>query len=165
MFTLLFHLLPLMGLAVGLAMGLTWGITRFGWLPGLACGLAGAFVGFMLARLPGAILLARAIHALKRRSTPDLRDELYTDRLATVNLILGELRARGEDTPEDRAFVLDLMASDDYNDRCRGWAALMTAYPEEAERIPGYSPVLATEDRDALLAPLLDGGNEKGDSA
>jgi hypothetical protein len=127
-------LLPVAGLVYGAVLG----FERGGVLPAIVGAVVGGVTGVLVSRLTLTIPLALIARSLKRRSTADLRSELHSKASLAPNVLLVELRRRGEASEEDLAVVLDLLLDDSLEQRSRGLAALRTAYPELAAKIPEY---------------------------
>jgi hypothetical protein len=154
LFTLFGHLLPLLGLIAGAAVGLTTGYSRGG-SSGAVLGFAGgAILGFICGSLPGVVLRAILSIQLRRKTSAELRTSLRNGECRLVNLATSELRRRGEIVHDDIAFVLDMLVSIHHDDRCQGWAAMLTALPELAAEIAGYSPINPLEDSRAKVDRL-----------
>jgi hypothetical protein len=149
-FTLLGHVFPLLGLILGLGTGLIVG-SRAG-VPGALLGaVGGGVLGLVCGRLPAAMVLAFFHLYLRRRSSEELRASLRTGECRAVNLLLLELALRGEDIRQELDFVLEMLVSTSYDERCRGWAAMLTAFPELAEKVSDYSPIDTPSDRRAKV--------------
>jgi hypothetical protein len=154
LFTLFGHLLPLAGLVAGATLGLLMGLSRGGFF-GAVLGLAGgAVLGLICGSLPGAILRAILLFQLRRKTSGELRTSLRNGECRLVNLATSELRRRGEIVQDDIDFVLDMLVSIHHDDRCRGWAAMLTAFPELAAEIADYSPINPLEESRALVGRL-----------
>jgi hypothetical protein len=154
LFTLFGHLLPLLGLFSGAAVGLTMGFSRGGFSGALFGFVAGAVLGLLCGNLPGTVLRAILSFQLRRKTSGDLRTSVRNGECRLVNLATSELRRRGEIVQDDIDFVLDMLVSIHHDDRCRGWAALITAFPELATEIEEYSPVAPLEDSRAKVDRL-----------
>lgn len=129
-------------LCAGLGLGLRLG--GLGW--GIAGGIVGWIVGLQIARIPFMMWLKSAARELYARSTDELRASLLDGTTLTPQLVCLEIRRRGEDTPEDLAYIIAMMESDDKNTRKSGWSALTSAWPQEAKQIRGYSPTAPPTD-------------------
>lgn len=127
-------LLPIVGLVVGAMRG----FERAGVLGGVVGAALGGVIGIIAARLVLIVPLALISWRLRRRSTADLQAELRGKKSLAPNVLLMELKRRGEAAEEDLAAVLDLLLDDAMDQRSRGQAALRSAYPELAARIPEY---------------------------
>jgi hypothetical protein len=132
-------MLPFFGFTVGIGVGQDyWGV--FG-------AILGAVLGFFLFAYLGSILdslfLRFTIRQMRKQFAPlsvsELRSQLITS--LTPNHILLELKARGEDISKDIEPVLQLLEADESPRRCRGWAALLSAFPQSAASIRGYNPM------------------------
>ena len=107
---------------------------------------AGGYVGLLLGGLPQLFALWCVARSLTPKTTPELRAYLRSPECLTPNCVLLELKNRGEDIQPELDFVVDLLASEDVSRRGFGWAALTSAYPELAERIPDYKLNDSVED-------------------
>jgi hypothetical protein len=169
MFTI-FDFFGLMLPIAGLVYGATLGLERGGVLAATVGGVLGAAAGFLVARLALLLPVALISMALRRRSTSDLRSELRSDACLAPNVLLIELRRRGEVGEEDLAVIYDLLLHDSLERRTRGLAALRSAFPELAAAIPEYradvvdaaarAAVLRLRQRGAGASPAPDAADE-----
>jgi hypothetical protein len=134
----LFDILPLCGACIGLALGATGGAGLLGTPGGVIGAVVGCAVGFVAGRLPFLLRLRRLSRDLAAKSTAELRADLRNPNCPTPNLVLLELRRRGEDIRAELPVVLDLLASEDFGRRGTGWAALTSAFPELAVSLSDY---------------------------
>jgi hypothetical protein len=134
----IFDLLGLVLTVAGLVCGAVVGFERGGLLAAVVGAALGGVIGFIASRLALIVPFAVVSIGLRRRSTPDLRSELRSKASLAPNVLLMELRRRGEAGEEDIAVVLDLLLDDSLEQRSRGLAALTSAYPDLAARIPEY---------------------------
>lgn len=137
MFTL-FHLFVLVCAVVGFAHGLFFGVKFFGIFGGFLCALAGGYLGVVLGRIPEWVTLRSLIRNLNLMATPELKTLLHGPNCLTPNVVLLELRRRGEDIRHELPVVLDLLVSEDVARRGKGWAALTSTYPELAAQVQDY---------------------------
>ena len=156
MFTFFHHLLPLLGLLAGAAVGWKTGWTCCGVGGGILGIVLGAILGGHAARLPGLCILWTISRQMRAQSTASLLEDLYGPASAPANLILLELDRRGEQIQRFLPRVGELLMSTDHDSRCRGWAAMFTAYSDLAEQVSNYSPVSPAEERRAALKPLAE---------
>jgi hypothetical protein len=136
-FTLFGHLLPLLGFLVGSLGGASAGFKAGGVVSAVVGAAAGGIFGLVCGFLPAAMMRTIVSVQLRRKSS----DDLHSGECPLVNLATLELRSRGEDGEQHLDFVLDLLVSTHHSDRCRGWAAMLTAYPELTIEIGDYIPV------------------------
>jgi hypothetical protein len=139
-FTLFGHVLPLIGLILGIVLGIPVGIRILGALGGFLGALGGGLLGLVFGQFPGAIVRMIISFPLKRKSTEELRASLRNGKCSTVNLATLELKSRGVDVRPEFDLILELLASIHHDARCRGWAAMLTAFPELAEAAADYVP-------------------------
>jgi hypothetical protein len=154
MITLIGQLLPLLGLITGLFLGGTLGAARGGLWGSILGALCGAFLGLACGRIPALVVFSVTIHGLKRISTEQLRALVRAEECRAVNIVILVLKSRGEDVHQELDLVLGMLVSIAYDERCRGWAAMQTAFPELAERIADYSPTDPIEVGCAKVARL-----------
>ena len=127
-------LLPVVGLVVGSMRGF-----EQGGVMGAVVGAAlGGVMGVIASRLVLIVPLALLSWRLRRRSTANLQTELRSKASLAPNVLLMELRRRGEASDEDLAVIFDLLVDRALEQRSRGLAALRSAYPELAATIPEY---------------------------
>src|SRR5687768_11937425 len=108
MFTL-FHLLELVGFGVGLVLGMVGGAGLFGIAGGLGGAVVGGLLGFIIGRIPLVLGLFWLARDLTSQSTAELRSDLHSSKCLTLNLVLLELRRRGEDIRCELPVVMDLL--------------------------------------------------------
>ena len=138
MFTL-FHLLVLAGIGFGLALGASVGSKLFGIVGGIIGAALGVYLGFVVGRIPEMLVLRLVVRDFRPKSSEELRAHLHSPNCLTPNLVLLELRSRGENIRRELPVVVDLLTSEDVGRRGHGWAALTSAFPELVEKIHGYS--------------------------
>lgn len=142
MFTL-FDLIRLMSPLIGAIIGGSVG-GEFGIAYGILGALLGGFIGLRLGALPTKLMIRSARNDFAPLSIPDLEDKLV-DTGWTPNLILMELKARGENVDKHLPFVLSLLKHNDLHCRTKGYAALLSAFPDIAKRLKGYNPTNSAE--------------------
>ena len=134
----IFHVLKFTGFVIGLSLGLGYGGHYFG-IGGLIIGaLGGMYLGLLVGGIPWRLALLSSKRELGRKSTEELRTMLHSPACLTPNFVLLELRCRGEDIQCELPLVLDMLTSDSFDQRGRGWAALTSAFPEQARKLQGY---------------------------
>jgi thioesterase domain-containing protein len=126
--------LPIAGVVVGAMRG----FERGGVMGAIMGAALGVVIGVIAARLILIVPVALLSRSLKRRSTAELRTELRGKASLVPNVLLMELRRRGEASDEDLAAIFDLLVDESMEQRSRGLAALRSAYPELAAKIPEY---------------------------
>jgi hypothetical protein len=134
MFDVFKLVLPIAGIVYGAWLG----YARGGWLPAVVGAVLGGVTGYIAARLVLVVPQALLSRSLRRRSTGELQAELRSGKSLAPNVLLMELRRRGAAGKEDLASVFDLLVADALEQRSRGLAALRSAYPELAAKIPEY---------------------------
>jgi hypothetical protein len=137
MFTI-FDFFGLVLSAAGLVVGAVRGFEQGGVLGAIAGAALGVVAGIIASRLILIVPLALVSRNLKRRSSADLQAELRGKASLAPNVLLMELRRRGEVSEEDLAAIFDLLLDQALDQRSRGLAALKSAYPELAAKIPEY---------------------------
>jgi hypothetical protein len=123
---------------IGLGLGAEYGAKLFGIIGGIAGALACGYLGLRLGCAPTALVLTMISVELGRMSVEELRASLRRKPRYIPNFVLLELQGRGEDIEQHLPVVLNLLRSEDVTDRSRGLAALRTAFPALADRIPDY---------------------------
>ena len=134
----MFHLLRLIGLACGFAVGLGFGSRHLGVPGAIGGGLAGAVLGLMAGTVPFLITAAAFKRKLVANTVEDLHSSLHDPNEPAPNLVALELLSRGEKATSVLPPILNLLMSESSSQRGRGWAALTSAFPELAGRIPDY---------------------------
>lgn len=153
MFTL-FDLIRLMSPVIGTLIG-----GAVGGEYSIALGILGAFVGgligLLLGALPTRLMIRSARHEFAPLSLAVLEEKLVETGW-TPNLILMELKARGQNIDQHLPFVLSLLKHDDLPYRTKGYAALLSAFPDLAMSLKGYNPTHSVEDcRQAIERKLM----------
>jgi hypothetical protein len=128
---------------------------RLAGAPGAGVGVvAGAPIGHFVGRLAVRAGLRPLQRELEGQSTSELKTALRDERCLTPNLVLLELRRRSEVSPEDLRAVIAMLTSE--RRRPYGWAALTSAFPELAAKVPGYDPCDSREECTVAAQPLLE---------
>lgn len=163
MFTL-FDVIQLMSPIVGAIVG-----GSVGGEQGIAFGILGAvvggFIGLRLGAIPTKLMIRSARKDFDRLSIDEL-EAMLVDAGWTPNLILMELKARGESVDKHLPFVLSLLQHDDLHCRTKGYAALLSAFPAIAKSLKGYNPTYSVEScrkalaQEAQEAEQVSGGND-----
>ncbi len=108
---------------------------------GLVVGaVAGCVPGVFLGRIPWLLAIRSTRRKLSGRSTGQLLTELREHRTFTPNFLLHELASRGHDISAELPVMFDLLASEHFHCRTRGWAAVLSAFPGVARQMQSYSP-------------------------
>lgn len=145
-------------LALVLAGFLAWLGARLGASFGTAGGVVGALLGGALGLAAGLGLVAASaeylLRRLRKKSPAELRAELRDPAHRTPNLVLSQLKQRGEVSPADLDVVIEMLADESEVRRKRGWLALHGAFPDLLKTIPNYSPAVGAEERAAAVAAL-----------
>jgi hypothetical protein len=145
MFTF-FHLLALVGMVAGAVLGARAGLAMFGILGAVIGAMAGGVVGLIAGKLPFNLALGGVARCLARQSTSELRAAWKSGSTPVPNLVLLELRRRGEDIRSELPLLLEMLVSPDVGRRCLGWAALTSAFPELMEQLRDYRPADSLEE-------------------
>jgi hypothetical protein len=132
-------MLPIFGFAIGIGVGKDY--------LGLFGAIAGAILGLILFAYLGSCLdnlfLRISMRKMRKQFAPfsvsELRSQLSTS--FTPNYILVELKLRGEDISKDIEPVLRLLEDENSSRRTRGYAALLSAFPQLAASVRGYNPM------------------------
>lgn len=133
----LFHVIPVIGCAFGSLGGFTLG-SRLGTIPGIMGGILGGGVGLVCGRMPLALVLKSMKRDFSGKTPNDLRAMLRSPGVLAPNVLLLELRARGENVECELPIVLDMLTAPAREVRIRGWHALVSAFPEQARSINDY---------------------------
>ncbi len=119
----------------------------------------GVPVGLILGGLLGQIPLVVGLNWISRRfdrlTNDELLAQLHDANCCTPNLHLLELNRRGYDIRRELPHVHSLLVSPDMNRRTKGWAALISAFPEMVDIIPGYNPTTSTSECQETCKTLL----------
>jgi hypothetical protein len=153
MFTL-FHVIRLVGMAFGMALGLSWGVRLLGPVGGVLGAIAGGLLGLLVGRLPELLALCLIARDLRGKSENELRESLHRADCPTPNCVLLELRRRGVDIEAELPVVLEMLVAEDMGRRSHGWAALTSAFPEQARQIAGYRISDPVEECRRKIEPL-----------
>jgi hypothetical protein len=136
----IFHLLMLVAVVGGAALGAALGWNVFGVIGAIAGAVVGLLAGGALGQIPMVVGMLMVERRYEKMTTDALREHLHAGECATPNLVLLELHRRGENIEEELPLLQTLLASEDVQQRTRGWAALRSAFPERAAQMAGYSP-------------------------
>ena len=157
----IFHVLQFAGLVFGALIGWKLGSGFYG-VPGAVAGtVLFAFVGYQAGNLPWRLVLLFEKKRFSKQSTQELIEGLRGRYLFCPNLVLVELRTRGEDVRPFIPYLCELMTSDDIGTRSRGWVALKSAVPEYAALIPAYHPALGKDECIRIAETLKPRGSEE----
>lgn len=152
----IFDLMRLLGTLIGIVVGGGIGLQTLGMI-GLIVGVVfGAFVGGYVGSIPLLLAVKGARKKFAAITINELREKLIDDNCRIPNLILLELKARGENIEHDLPFVHSLLTSEETAKRGFGWAALNSAFPEQVATIPGYDPTASVEECREKCQPLLE---------
>jgi len=133
----LFDVLPVIGLTFGALGGFAFG-AHFGTLTGVAGSIIGAGVGLVYGRLPFILVLKSMKRDFSGKTTEQLRTMLRDPGFLAPNVLLFELRSRGEDLDGELPIVLDMLTAHSRDRRVRGWNALLAGFPALAEMLSDY---------------------------
>jgi hypothetical protein len=161
----IFHLLMVLAVVGGAALGAAAGWNIAGILGAVVGTVAGVIAGGIVGQIPIAAGMLIVGRRFEKMTTSQLRAHLHDDECSTPNLVLLELRRRGEPIEDELPFLHTLLTSEDVQQRTRGWAALRSAFPELAEQMPGYNPLAPTDQCCRLAAILGDGDGCTGGNA
>lgn len=137
---LLCLLILVLATCLGLAFGKEYGGTIGAIVGCLMAGAAGYILCVLISRQQTRILVKSVRKEYADRTTQELRDILHGGNTLTPNLILMELRLRGDNIDRDIYPVLRMLESDHHQIRVLGYAALRTAYFYLKTFICDYSP-------------------------
>jgi hypothetical protein len=146
-------------IALVLAGTLAWlGARIGGGAYGTTGGIIGALLGGALGLAVGLGLVAASaeylLRRLRKKSVAELRAELRDPAHRTPNLVLSQLKQRGEVSPDDLDVVIEMLADESKERRTRGWLALHAVFPELLKAIPDYQPTGGAGERAAAVAVL-----------
>ena len=150
----LFHLFEFLGPVLGIVVGGIAGALHFGFFGGLAGALAGGIIGRVCGHLPLRLTNRAIFRDLRRKSTEELWASLHDGTCQLPNCFLLELRWRGEDMGKGLRLTLAMLVSENRDRRLRGWAALMSVFPDVADRIDDYRPDAPADVRRAVVGRL-----------
>ncbi len=152
MFTL-FDLFSLTGLFCGLMYGFHLG-HHYGLVGSLAGALIDGFLGFVIGKIPWWLSIWLIFCQLRKKSTAELWSGLQDDANFMPNMVLRELKRRGEPMPKGLDLVLAMLESEARPQRLIGFAAFLSNFPELSEKMPSYRPDLADAERREALGGL-----------
>jgi hypothetical protein len=127
-------------LGLGLVAGMAGGTKLYGVAGGIAGTLIGGCAGFVVGGVPKLLVLRWLSGRLTLVSTDELRAFLRCVDCPIPNVVLLELKRRGEDIHREFGVILDMLSSEEVSRRGRGWAALNSAFPELARHVGEYYP-------------------------
>jgi len=136
----IFDLLQLMGPVLGTAAGCAGGYCLFGTVGLVVGGILGLFIGKFLGNLSGNMSILAVHRQFTGKSDDVLRAELHRPECEYPNFILLELNYRGADVSSELPVVLDMLESPDRALRQKGVAAITSAFPDMARKLPDYRP-------------------------
>jgi hypothetical protein len=136
----LFDLIRWLAMVVSAVVLAAFGWGQFGILGGLIGFPLGLILGWLLGRIPLTVGLQLIAFRLDRLTIDELVAELHHVDCPTPNLHLLELKRRGYDVLRELSVVHTLLTSTDMNRRGKGWAAIISAFPDCVETIAGYDP-------------------------
>jgi hypothetical protein len=152
-------------LALVLAGVLAWLGARLGGAFGTTGGVVGALTGGALGLAVGLGLVAASaeylLRRLRKKSVAELRGELRDPAHRTPNLVLAELKRRGEASPDDLDVVIALLADESEVRRKRGFLALHGAFPALLKATPEYNTTASAEVRTAAVAAIRNAIRER----
>lgn len=99
--------------------------------------------------------LREIVKEITTSSSVRLRALVRSPDCLTPNMVLLELKSRGEDIGEELRVVVELLSSEDAPTRGRGWAALNSAYPELVGKVADYRLTDAPDECRRKAAALL----------
>lgn len=152
MFTL-FHLSSLVGLVFGLIGGFHLG-HRFGLSGSLGGALVGGWLGFHAGNLPFLVSTWFVHYQFRTKSISQLWGDLHSEKCLMPNMVLRELRRRGEPMADGLIVVMALLVSEDRDARCRGYTAFLSNFPELLEKMSGYNPDAPDAERHEAVGRL-----------
>jgi len=145
-------------LALVLAGLLAWLGARYGGRFGPTGGIVGALLGGAFGLAAGLGLVAASaeylLRRLRKKSVAELRVELRDPAHRTPNLVLSELKRRGEVSPYDLDAVVAMLEDESRPRRTRGFLALRATFPQLLEAAPDYQPTAGAAERAAAVARL-----------
>jgi len=150
----IFHLLQFLGLLIGAFVGARLGYTALGVIGACLFAPLLAYVGYRLGNLAWIWVLRSEKKKFQKESTQELIAGLNGKYAFCPNIVLAELRIRGEDISAFLPYLCDLMISKDVYTRNRGWIALRSALPEYAALIPSYFPTLELTKCEEIIQKL-----------
>ena len=127
-----------MGLGLGCIFGGAMGASSFSVLGGVVGAITGGYAGLVVGSLPEFFALRSLARDIGGKTSGELREYLHREECKVPNVVLLELKRRGEEIRSELSVVLDLLVSENMDKQSRGWAALESAFPELAQQIPQY---------------------------
>jgi hypothetical protein len=136
----IFELFELIGVGLGTALGSIAGFRVFGLVGLVVGGVLGFLFGVFLGKLPANLTVLSICREFRGKSDDELREALHRSDCNYPNFILLELNYRGGDISSELPVVLDMLESPDLRRRRAGVAAITSAFPDVAAKVPDYRP-------------------------
>ncbi|HTS18772.1 MAG TPA: hypothetical protein VMP11_14455 [Verrucomicrobiae bacterium] len=140
----LVDLIQLIFAFLGLGFGMIAG-QKGGVLGAITGAIVGFVIGVYLGSLPKRATIRRERRKFSQLTVGQLREGLYDSKCMTPNYFLMELKSRGENVQEHFALVVRMMESDSFLRRQFGYAALLSAFPDQARKLRHYRPAESPE--------------------
>jgi len=140
-FDLLQWILPVILAAFGAGFGSGFA-GNTGAVAGAALGIVG---GIYLGGLPWKRVARSTLRELSQKTTEELLHDLHSQRTFMPNFCLLALASRDYDITTEIPTILNLLESEHFHHRTRGWAAMLTAFPNIANALSPYSPAHSLE--------------------
>jgi hypothetical protein len=141
----IFHILSLLLALAGAFLISFAGSWAFGVIGGLLGFIVGAFVGCICGYVLVAAILHWSTRDVRSKTTEELRELILSGKTFTPNFVLLELASRGEDIEIYLPRILDMLVTENPDIRRLWWVALVSAFPEQADRLPDYRPAAPLE--------------------
>jgi len=126
------------------------------WVTAFAAAIIGWFVCRMFLNGVGHALDARSRKKLKRLSLDQLEGLLQTPGNPEMRLVLLEIKGRGVDLGRYRSYLIDLLGSENGSHRLFAFRAFCEGFPNDVDRIRGYTPYEPAEKCKKKTEPLHD---------
>ena len=140
----LIDLLVFFGTIAGIMFGASLGY-NLGIICAILCSMFGGIIIFLFGRWINLIMLRKTYHTIAHLTSVELREQLHAQDCFIPNLILLELRFRGEDITSELPLIFNLMQSKYVDHRMRGFAAFLSAFPDMANESNKYNPTNSFE--------------------
>jgi len=151
----LVDLIQMLAAIFGLMLGLVFGHDSFGVVGAIVGAIVGFLIGAYLGHWPRRLEIQRERKKFAVMTVEQLIQGLYDPKCWTPNFFLMELKSRGEDIQKHYNLVLSMMESDTSPlKRQFGYAALLSAFPDQAQKLKGYSPASSPDDCKAKVSML-----------
>ncbi len=132
----MFDLFAISGTMLGVIFGARYGFVAFGSGGAVVGALSIGLLGFVIGRLPYAIIMARTKRQLTRESSARLRQRLRSGAEFYLSLFfLAALMQRGEDVADELPAILSLVQSTDPERQRVGKESLRLAFPDVAAKL------------------------------